>query len=107
MAERNNSTKPFKRLEQHLTSGNLWLYILSMIKNKGKVYAYKLDERIESEFSFKPGRVMLYLVLYKLEGEGLITSKLEERRKYYNLTKKGRKTLESGKRYLIKLSKKL
>jgi len=107
MAERKGSIKPLKRLEQHLTSGNLWLYILSMIKNKGNVYAYKLDEQIEKEFSFRPGRVMLYLVLYKLEGEGLITSKMKERRKYYNLTKKGRKTLESGKRYLSTLSKKL
>jgi len=102
-----NKTKPYLRLKQHLTSGNLWLYILSLIKDKGTVYAYKLDEQINKEFSFKPGRVMLYLVLYKLEGEGLIKSKFEERRKYYTITKKGEKTFKEGKNYLLTLSKKL
>ena len=102
-----SDTKPMKRLEKLLTSGNLWLYILSLIKKKGSLYAYSLNKEIEKEFSFRPGRVMIYIVLYKLEGEGLIISEFRERRKYYKLTKKGRAVLKEGKNYLSKLSKKL
>ena len=95
------------RLDKLLTSGNLWLYILSLIKKRGSLYAYALDKEIEKEFGFKPGRVMIYLVLYKLQAEGIIQSAFKERRKYYKLTKKGRAVLKEGKNYLSKLSKKL
>ncbi len=102
-----SDTKPMKRLEKLLTSGNLWLYILSLIKKKGSLYAYALDREIEREYSFRPGRVMIYLVLYKLEAEGIIDSAYKERRKYYRLTKKGNAVLKGGRSYLSKLSKKL
>ena len=81
--------KPIKRLNRLLTSGSLWLYILSLA-SKGKVYAYELDDKIEKQFSFRPNKIMNYVVLYKLEDEGLITSEFHERRKYYTITKKGK-----------------
>jgi DNA-binding PadR family transcriptional regulator len=99
-------TKPIKRLKDLLTTGNIWLYALSTMKG-GKVYAYTLAEEIEKEFYFKPSRVMIYLVLYRLEAEGLIKSEFEQRRKYYTLTDKGRKTMAEAKDYLLLLSKKL
>lgn len=101
------SSKPIKRLKKLLTSGNLWLYILSLIKQKGKIYAYELDKEIEKEFFFKPNKVMIYIVLYKIENEGLIESEYKERRKYYKLTKKGTETLELAKEYFQILSNKL
>ncbi len=100
-------TKPLKRLRNQLTAGNLWLYILSLIKQEKKMYAYALPERMEKDFFFRPSRVMIYVVLYKLEGEGLIRSEFEERRKYYRLTDKGRKTLEAAKEYFALLAKRL
>ncbi|MBI5051394.1 PadR family transcriptional regulator [Candidatus Micrarchaeota archaeon] len=99
--------KPLKRLKQLLTVGNLWLYIISFIKRNGKSYAYALDDEIEKRYFFKPSKVMIYLVLYKLEAEGLIESKFEERRKYYTLTKKGEETLELAKEYFTILGKEL
>lgn len=99
-------TAPMRRLEKHLTGGNLWLYILSLLK-KGKRHAYALDEEISKEFSFKPNKIMVYVVLYKLEEEGLIDSEFEGRRKYYNITKKGIQTVNKGKKYLEELSKTL
>jgi DNA-binding PadR family transcriptional regulator len=101
------STKPIKRLKNLLTSGNLWLYILSLIKTKKRLYAYNLNEMIEKEFFFKPSKVMTYIVLYKLEDEKLITSEFEERRKYYSLTKKGEETLKSAKEYFKVLGEQL
>ena len=101
------TSSPIKRLQNLLTSGNLWLYILSLIKKNGKLYAYALDEQIEKRFLFRPNKIMIYVVLYKLEGEGLITSKFEERRKYYRITAKGKKTLDSARKYFTMLSEKL
>lgn len=102
-------SKPVARLKHLLTYGNLWLYILSLIKEHGKLYAYTLDTTIENEFFFKPNRIMLYVVLYKLEDEGIIQAKQkkDERRKYYSLTKKGLDTLTFAKEYMNNLSKRL
>ena len=99
--------KPIKRLKHLLTLGNLWLYILSIIKAQKKIHAYALDEHIEKEFFFKPSKVMVYIVLYKLESEGLIKSEYEERRRYYAITAKGEQTLALAKQYFELLSKKL
>ncbi len=100
------SSKPIKRLNRLLTSGNLWLYILSLTE-KSTVYAYELDSEIEAKFSFKPNKIMNYVVLYKLENEGLITSKFKERRKYYTITKDGKKALDSARDHFKFLSEKL
>ena len=100
-------TSPGKRLKKHLTVGNLWIYILSLIKNQKKMYAYTLDEEIEKEFYFKPGKVMIYLVLYRLEAEKMIESEFEERRKYYTITKKGKNTLIVAKKFFKLLSERL
>ncbi len=100
-------TSPGKRLKKYLTSGNLWIYILSLIKSKKKMYAYTLNKEMEKEFGFESNKVMIYLVLYRLEGEGFIGSKFEERRKYYTITKKGKKLLKNAKKYLKELAERL
>ncbi len=99
--------KPMARLRGALTAGNLWLYILSLMRHERKIYAYGLPERIEKDFLFRPSRVMIYVVLYKLEAEGLIRSEFEERRKYYHLTEKGKAALNGAKEYLALLAKRL
>lgn len=108
-AGKNNKeqTKPIKRLKNLLTAGNIWLYILSLIRSGKKLYAYTLPDEIEKNFFFKPSRVMVYVVLYKLESEGLIRSEFEERRKYYYITEKGRETLDIARDYFALLAKRL
>ncbi len=101
------ASKPIKRLKRLLTSGNLWLYVLSLINASGKLYAYEIDKQIEKEFFFKPDKIMIYLVLYKLENEGLMTSEFEKRRKYYKITEKGVQTLNLAREYFHILSNKL
>jgi DNA-binding PadR family transcriptional regulator len=98
---------PVRRLRNLLTSGNLWLYLLSIMQKDGELYAYALDERIGKEFLFRPNKIMVYVVLYKLESEGLISSQFRERRKYYRLTKKGSEALESARGYFRGLASKL
>ncbi|QLJ53362.1 MAG: Transcriptional regulator, PadR family [Candidatus Fermentimicrarchaeum limneticum] len=99
-------SKPMLRLKRTLTKGNLWLYILSELK-RGRVYAYGLSKKIEKEFGWSHGLITSYVVLYKLENEGLISSEFEGRRKYYKITKKGSEELRKAKRYLQQLLNKL
>lgn len=95
---------PLKRLKHTLTKENLWLYIFAVLKRKGKVYAYGLGDELEREFGWRHGLITSYVVLYKLESEGLISSEYEARRKYYKITEKGRKALAEAKRYMKKLA---
>ena len=99
-------TKPLKRLSYSLTHGNIWLSALSLMKER-KVYAYALPAQIAKRFGYSPSKLMTYFVLYKLEDEKLISAKFEGRRKYYELTRKGRAALERGKALLSSLSKKI
>jgi DNA-binding PadR family transcriptional regulator len=101
------TTTPIKRLKRLLTSGNIWLYILSLVKSEGKLYAYNLDGQIEKRFVFKPDKIMIYVVLYRLEAEGLISSEFSERRKYYTLTTKGEEALSSAREHFRMLAKRL
>lgn len=105
--EEAKATKPMKRLKQLTGVGNIWLYLLSIMKKDGKAYAYALDSEIEKRFGFRTSKVMIYLVLYKLEAEKLIAAKMEDRRKYYHLTPKGESALKMAKNHLGSLSKKL
>ncbi len=98
--------KPIKRLNRLLTSGNLWLYVLSL-SSKKQIYAYELDSKIEEKFNFRPNKIMNYVVLYKLENEGLISSEFLERRKYYRITPKGQEALDQARTYFKELADKL
>lgn len=99
-------TKPVARLEHALTFGNIWLSALSLMKS-GKVYAYALPSRVKAKFGFEPSKLMTYFVLYKLEDEGLICAAFQGRRKYYELTSKGRQSLSIAKKLLASLSRRL
>ena len=95
-----------RRLEQTLTTGNLWLSVLSLAA-KRKIYAYNLPEEIRRSFHFLPSRLLVYLVLYRLEGEGMLTSAEDGRRRYYSLTSKGKAALANGKALLRKRANEL
>lgn len=84
---------------ESLTTGNLWLSILSLASS-GPVYAYKLPDDIHARFHFRPSRLMVYLVLYKLEGDGLLRSIEKGQRRYYTLTTDGRQCLAEGREML-------
>ncbi|VVB57073.1 Transcriptional regulator PadR-like family protein [uncultured archaeon] len=90
-----------RRLEQSVTVGNLWLSVLSLACRR-KIYAYNLPEEIQRAFGFTPSRLLVYLVLYRLEGEELLTSAEDGRRRYYSITAKGRQALAQGKGLLKK-----
>jgi DNA-binding PadR family transcriptional regulator len=98
--------KPLTRLKRKTTVDNLWLYILSLL-TEGPMYAYEINKRLANRFDFSVGEVTAYVVLYKLEKARYVETewKSESRqRKYYKITQKGRRLLDSG---LLLLEKQL
>jgi len=89
---------PFERLRKLNTTGNLWIYILSLLKDK-ESYAWEIRSQIEKNFNFKPGLITPYRVLYRLEKDGFVKSKMEERKRYYQITQKGKEELEKAKNF--------
>lgn len=94
---------PSRRLKEKLTKENLWLYILSLLKDK-EMYGYELRGAIQTKFGFKPGNVTAYRVLYALKRRHLVTTTEKtvggRARKYYQITDSGKNELEAGKQIL-------
>ena len=97
---------PFERLKRSNTIENLWIYIL-LILRKEKIHAWDIPKKIEENFGFKPGRITPYRVLYRLEKDGFVKSKIENRRRIYQITEKGEKELEKAKNFYQEILKKL
>jgi len=101
--------KPLKRLENHLTVENVWLYVLRLLLEK-PFYAYELREEIKKRFGFRLGKVTAYYVLYRLQKDGYVSTEWKKeghRRKYYKITKKGRTLLKDGIKTLEKFARRL
>lgn len=95
---------PFKRLQRSNTIDNLWFYILSLAK-KSPIYAYRIQKKVEEEFGFHAGKITPYRVLYRLEKEGFVKSRLKQRKRFYEITDKGKKELAKAKKFYIKMTK--
>jgi len=89
---------PTERLQKLNTIENLWLYILSLL-TKREIYAWEIPSLIENKFNFKPGRITPYRVLYRLEKQGFVKSKMEKRRRVYQITEKGKRELGFAKKF--------
>ncbi|HJX24056.1 MAG TPA: helix-turn-helix transcriptional regulator [Candidatus Bathyarchaeia archaeon] len=91
----------YDRLVRKLTKENLWIYILRLLQEKD-MYAYAIKRILKERFAVNPATITVYVVLYGMERERLITAKeakaSSERpdRKYYKITDYGRETLTSG-----------
>lgn len=98
-----------KRLISKLTKENLWLYILTELLKK-PMYAYEIAKVLKEKYEIPVATVTTYIVLYKMEREGLIRKKNNSGiigRKYYVITEKGSSALDDGKKFLNKVIKML
>ena len=104
-------TKAFRRLKSNLTTNLVWIYILRLLQGSGPCYGYELKRRLKEEYDIPLATVTSYVVLYKLEAEGLVRSiKTEEKpekpargrptRKYYRITDLGENLLENAKHFI-------
>lgn len=88
------------KISKELIKGSTSLLVMSVLKGQD-LYGYKiikeLETRSENVFELKEGT--LYPILHALEKEGFLESYWDEfegrKRKYYHLTRKGLKQLET------------
>lgn len=98
-----------KRLVSKLTKENLWLYILTELSKKS-MYAYEIARVLKEKYEIPVATVTTYIVLYKMEREGLIKKRNSGGmlgRKYYVITEKGATALIDGKKFLDRVIKML
>lgn len=93
---------PSKRLEKSNTTENLWLYILATLK-KQPLYGWEIPALIEKNFGFRPGKITPYRVFYRLEADGFVKSRTEDRRRIYEITAKGKEELASAQAFYKKI----
>ncbi len=105
-------TKAMKRLISRTTRDNLWLYVLTLLKERD-YFAYELRGAIHERFGVEMASVTAYVLLYKLRRDRLVQLSAERRegkrptRKYYKITDLGLQTLIEAKKYLRLLTKTL
>ncbi|WP_026895603.1 PadR family transcriptional regulator [Clostridiisalibacter paucivorans] len=91
------------KINKELIKGSTELLVLSLLRDDS-MYGYQmikeLEQRSEGTFSFKEGT--LYPILHNLENKGMVKSRWDKgngnrKRKYYELTKKGKKSMNEKK----------
>jgi len=87
---------PHQRLQKLNTTGNLWIYILLLLRER-ELYGWEIQSLIKRRFNFRPGLITPYRVLYRLEKDGFVKSKMKERRRVYQITEKGKEELKKAK----------
>ncbi|MDG6988929.1 MAG: helix-turn-helix transcriptional regulator [Nitrososphaerota archaeon] len=92
-----------ERLKEKVQKENLWFFILVLL-SKEERYGFELRRLINEEFGFWSGNVTAYRVLYDLERSKLVKSETKDRRKYYTITRLGRRELEEAKEFLKTLT---
>ncbi len=86
---------------KELTKGTLQPIILTIINNKGRMYGYEITQEVKKMTAGKIdiSEGALYPILHKLEAKKVLeTEKVyigKRIRKYYKVTKEGKKTVES------------
>ena len=85
----------FEKLRKNNTIDCLYPYILKILSEK-PVHAYILRKEIEKRFSFRPGSVTAYRVLYLLKKSGLVKKTQNGRTKIYTITQKGKQELKNA-----------
>ena len=87
-----------RKLMKNNTTGCLWPYILSIIKDR-PCHAYVIRRLVKERFGFTPGNVTAYRVLYSLRKSGLVSLERSGRKRVYSTTRKGREALAQARSY--------
>ncbi len=83
----------------NLIKGSLQTIILKLLEEKDKMYGYEITQKVKELTSgeIKITEGALYPALHKMEADGLLTTEIEQVdnrvRKYYRLTKSGKKEM--------------
>lgn len=97
---------PIERLKKSNTKENLWVYILALLDKK-PLYGWEIPDLIEQKFGFRPGKITPYRVFYRLQADEFVKSRMQNRRRIYEITEIGRKELFAAKDFYKKILKEL
>lgn len=89
--------RPSKRLKEKIEKENLWLFVLSILKEKN-MNGKDLRLIIRKKFGFVYGNVTAYKVLYLLESGNYVKSRKEGKFVFYSITRKGLSELKEAKK---------
>lgn len=93
-----------ERLKDKVQKENLWFFLLILLSRQPR-YGYELRKLVRDEFGFWSGNVTAYRVLYSLEAAGMVKSRAVERRRYYEITEKGKGQVREAKVFLEEVVK--
>ena len=71
------------------------------------MHGYALRKEVENKFSFRPGNVTSYKVLYLLKKSGYVSKKNDGRLVVYSITTKGKTELKKAIRFYRELAMKM
>jgi len=80
--------EPIKRLINANTEGNLWMYVISLAKDK-EVQEDEVSRLIFEKFGFLPSDLLVASVLFRLKREGYVSKERLKGKKSYKATEKG------------------
>ncbi|ADN51211.1 PadR family transcriptional regulator [Vulcanisaeta distributa] len=78
------SQKALNRLMIKLTKENLWIYIVKLLMER-PMYGYEIAKEIRERFNIDITNVGVYVVLYKMERDGLLETFISNGSKMYRL----------------------
>ncbi|MGC8542785.1 MAG: PadR family transcriptional regulator [Vulcanisaeta sp.] len=78
------SQKALDRLVSKLTKENLWIYIVKLLMER-PMYGYEIAREVRERFRINVTNVGVYVVLYKMERDGLIETFMSGESKMYRL----------------------
>lgn len=97
--------EPFERFKKSNTHNNLWIYILSLGKNR-EIRNDEVRRLVFEKFEFLPGKILTPRVLYRLERQGYVKKEKFQGKKAYKTTEKGIAELEKMKSFIKELIEK-
>ena len=78
------SQKALGRLMTKLTKENLWIYVVKLLMER-PMYGYEIAKEIRERFNIDITNVGVYVVLYKMERDGLVETFMSDGSKMYRL----------------------
>ncbi|GAB6944716.1 PadR family transcriptional regulator [Vulcanisaeta sp. JCM 14467] len=78
------SQKALDRLITKLTKENLWIYVVKLLMER-PMYGYEIAREIRERFNINITNVGVYVVLYKMERDGLVETFMSGESKMYRL----------------------
>jgi len=94
--------EPFERFKNLNTEGNLWIYILTLGKER-EICDEEVRKLIFEKFGFLPGNLLIKSVLYRLRRQEYIKTEKYQGKRAYKTTGKGIAELEKMKKFCQRL----